>query len=229
MGDRLRILSANLLNGGADPDALADLLRSLDVDVAGFQELTPEQAEAISDVLPYGALNPRRDYHGMGLALRQPADHETVRLPRRDAMIVRLSPDVWSGLSRALAVVNVHITAPQIWPPWHTWRYRRGQLHGLLGHLAGSPEGRLAMVGDFNATPSWPLYRRLVGRLVDAARLDAKRRGVRPARTWGPWPGSPRLLRIDHVFVRETEVEAFRVVNVPGSDHSAVVVDVSTE
>jgi hypothetical protein len=45
MGSRLRILSANLLNGGADPEALCDLTRSLNVDVAAFQELSPEQAE----------------------------------------------------------------------------------------------------------------------------------------------------------------------------------------
>lgn len=229
MGHRLRILSANLLNGGADPEALCDLLRSLNVDVAGFQELTPEQAEAICDVLPFGALHPRRDYHGMGLALRLPAAQDRVRLPRRDALVARLSPDAWSGLSRPLDVVNVHITAPHLRPLWRTWETRRGQLRGLLAHLEGCPEGSLAMIGDFNATPSWPLYRRLVTRIGDAARLDARRRGARPSRTWGPWPSGPRLLRIDHVFVRDTEVEAFQVVPLPGSDHSAVVVDIGTE
>ena len=85
------------------------------------------------------------------------------------------------------------------------------------------------MIGDFNATPNWPLYRRLATRIADAAGLDADRRGVRPSRTWGPFPAGPRLFRIDHAFVRRTEVEGFRVVRIPGSDHSAVVVDVGTE
>jgi endonuclease/exonuclease/phosphatase family metal-dependent hydrolase len=229
MGSRLRILSANLLNGRADPEALCDLVRSLNVDVAGFQELAPEQAEAISDVLPFGALYPARDYHGMGIALRRPASLDRVRLPLRDALIARLSSGAWSGLSRPLDIVNVHVTAPQVWPFWRTWSERRGQLRGLLAHLDTLPEARITMIGDFNATPNWPLYRRLVSRIADAAHLDAKRRGVRPVRTWGPYPTGPRLFRIDHAFVRRTEVENLRVVRVPGSDHSAVVVDVGSE
>lgn len=229
MGSRLRILSANLLNGGADPDALCDLTRSLNVDVAAFQELAPEQAEAICEVLPFGTLHPRRDHHGMGIALRWPAPQDRVTLPLRDAMVARLSPDVWSGLSRPLDVVNVHVTAPQVWPPWRTWAQRRAQLRGLLEHLREIPEGRLALVGDFNATPNWPLYRRLTTCVADAAHLDAKRRGARPRRTWGPWPSGPRLFRIDHAFLRQTDVEAFRVVRLFGSDHSAVVVDVGVD
>ncbi len=229
MGSRIRILSANLLNGGADPEALCELTRSLNVDVAAFQELAPEQAEAISDVLPFGALYPARDYLGMGIALRRPASQDRVRLPLRDALVARLCPDSWPGLSRPLDVVNVHVTAPQVWPPWRTWSQRRGQLRGLMDHLDDQTEQRIALIGDFNATPHWPLYRGLASRIADAALLDAQRRGTRPSRTWGPWPSAPRLLRIDHVFVRQTEVEALRVVRIHGTDHSAVVVDVGTE
>jgi endonuclease/exonuclease/phosphatase family metal-dependent hydrolase len=229
MGSRIRILSGNLLNGGADPDALCDLTRSLNVDVAAFQELAPEQAEAISDVLPFGALYPARDHHGMGIALRWPASQDRVRLPLRDALVARLCPDTWSGLSQPLDVVNVHVTAPQVWPPWRTWSQRRGQLRGLLEHLDAQTEQRIALIGDFNATPRWPFYRGLASRVLDAALLDAQRRGTRPSRTWGPWPSGPRLFRIDHAFVRQSEVEALRVVRIPGTDHSAVVVDVATE
>lgn len=229
MGSRLRILSANLLNGGADPEALCDLTRSLNVDVAAFQELAPEQAEAISDVLPFGALYPARDHHGMGIALRWPASLDRVRLPRRDALVARLCPETWSALPQPLDIVNVHVTAPHVWPPWQTWSHRRGQLRGLLEHLDGRTEQRIALIGDFNSTPLWPLYRSLVSRISDGALLEAQRRGARPSRTWGPWPSGPRLLRIDHAFVRHTEVEAFRVVRIPGTDHSAVVIDVGTE
>ncbi|MEN8184709.1 MAG: endonuclease/exonuclease/phosphatase family protein, partial [Myxococcota bacterium] len=228
MGSRLRILSANLLNGGADPEALCDLIRSLNVDVAATQELAPEQAEALSEVLPFGILHPDRQHNGMGLALRWPARHDRVPLPRRDALVARLHPETWTGLSSSVEVVNIHVTAPQLPPPWQAFSQRRGQLRGLLEYLDGSPGGRCALVGDFNATPLWPLYRGLSRRLPDAACIDARRRGTRPRPTWGPTPGGPRLLRIDHAFLGNLEVEAFRVVRIPGSDHSAVVVDLET-
>ena len=85
------------------------------------------------------------------------------------------------------------------------------------------------MVGDFNSTPIWPVYRRIASHLTDAAVAAAKKLNRRPANTWGPWHGSPRLLRIDHGFVRGVEVEQFHVVDIPMSDHSAVVMDVSFE
>ena len=81
------------------------------------------------------------------------------------------------------------------------------------------------MVGDFNATPIWPAYRALASHLDDAARLHAEATRQRPARTWGPWYGAPRLLRIDHAFLRGLSVDRFEVVEVAGSDHSGVLTD----
>ena len=104
---------------------------------------------------------------------------------------------------------------------------RRPQLRDLTRHLTESPRGARVMVGDFNSTPLWPVYRSVRSHMDDAAVAVAERRGERPARTWGPWHGAPRLLRIDHGFVAGAEPEAFRVVEVPGSDHSAVVLDVA--
>ena len=82
-------------------------------------------------------------------------------------------------------------------------------------------------MGDLNATPLWPVYRRLTRRLQDGA-WDRRARQRRAARAdVGPWPGAPRLLRIDHVLVRGVTVSAVRVVDLPGSDHSALVVDLT--
>ena len=57
MGGRLRILTGNLANGAADPQAFADLVRSYRADVVAVQELVPEQAEALAEVMPYGVLD----------------------------------------------------------------------------------------------------------------------------------------------------------------------------
>jgi endonuclease/exonuclease/phosphatase family metal-dependent hydrolase len=53
-GGALRILSANLRNGGADPEAFADLVRETGAEVVAVQELAPAQADALARVLGHG-------------------------------------------------------------------------------------------------------------------------------------------------------------------------------
>jgi endonuclease/exonuclease/phosphatase family metal-dependent hydrolase len=197
----LRVLSANLCYGRADAGALVELVRALDVTVVAVQELGPGQAEALAEV-------------------------ERLALPQRDARVARLSPAGWPGLPRAVEIVNAHLANPVFGVP-AVWRYRRGQVAGLAAYLANAEPCPRALVGDLNATPRWPAYRRLAADLDDAAVLAAARSGRAPAPTWGPYPGSPRLLRIDHVLVDAFDVLDFRVFALPGSDHSAVVADLA--
>jgi endonuclease/exonuclease/phosphatase family metal-dependent hydrolase len=225
LGSRIRILTANLLAGGADPEAFAGLVQDHGVDIAALQELSRPQAEALATVLPFGSLRPAQTFDGMGIALRRPARESRLRLPDRDAPIAELDPSEWSEINSPLEVMNVHIRAPHLLPPWRTVARRRGQLRGLLEYLDATQDRRQVVVGDFNATPRWPLYRRMASRRVDAVRMDAERRGRRPAPTWGPWPGAPRLLRIDHAFVQGLRVERARVLPLPGSDHSALLIE----
>jgi endonuclease/exonuclease/phosphatase (EEP) superfamily protein YafD len=224
VGGVVRVLTANLWNGGADPDEFAALVEACGADVVCAQELAPEQADALSRVLPHGALAPARDNTGMGIALRRPAALDRVELPHRDAHVARLDPVEWPELGAALEVIGVHILGPHVWPPWRAWPLRRGQLRALERYLAGDPERPRLLVGDLNATPLFRVYRRLAAHLRDVHREAARRRGARPASTWGPTPGWPRLLRIDHALAAGVEVEDVRVVAVPGADHSAVLV-----
>lgn len=230
MTRRLRILTANLWNGRADPEGFAALVEQECVDVACVQELSPEQAEALATLLPYGALEPARDYTGMGIALRQPAEVRHLPLVYRPVRTARLDPKDWPGLVEPMAIWNVHVRAPHSFPQHASWAIRREQLRGLLEHVGRAPAGhRLLLAGDFNATPVWPLYRRVAQELDDVALAVARRTGRRPPRTWGPsWRHAPRLrlLRIDHVFARGLEVSQVRRLPVPGSDHDALCVDV---
>lgn len=224
MGDRIRVLTANLWNGGADPAGVAEVVEAWAVDVACTQELAPEQAEALARVLPHGCLEPARDHTGMGIALRRPAGLRRLELAGRDAWVAELDPAHWPGLAECLEVISVHIVGPHL---LRGWRQRRGQLHALERYLDGAgPRPRL-LVGDLNATPLWPVYRRLTRRLHDGPADVARRRGARPQRTWGPTPRSPRLLRIDHALVAGVHVEDAHVVPLPGGDHSALLVDLT--
>jgi len=228
LGQVLRVLSANLWNGGADPVAFAELVESLEVDVVATQELSPEQADALADVLPHGELAPARDYTGMGLAMRRPGKLSRVPLACRDAWVAELHTDSWPELGTAIEVVNVHIAAPTIrLRSLQGLRYRRVQVPQLERYLERTAKGPRVLVGDFNSTPLWPAYHRFASRLSDVAVAVAQRHSRPLRRTWGPWAGSPRLLRIDHGFVEGLHAEDFRVVHVPGSDHSAVVMDLA--
>ncbi len=225
MSGRFRLLTANLANGGADPAAFARLVEETGADVVAVQELTPAQAEALATVLPFGTLAPASDYKGMGVALRRPGAVRRLPFPRRGAWVAELPVDGATGLT--VEVLNVRLMAPHLQPVWRTLACRRAQITALEAYVNANPRAHRALVGDLNSTPLWPLYRRLARRLRDAAVEAARRNGHRPARTWGPWPGAPRLFRIDHVLVTGLVAEGARVVPLRGSDHSAVVVDLA--
>lgn len=214
----IRILTANLWNGGADPRALAELLERERVDIAALQELAPEQARAVQEVLPHGKLEPSRDFVGMGIAARRNLDVSRYAMPCRDARVAEVDACEW-GLTRSFELINAHLIAPHAWPPWRTYAVRRAQVARLMARLRSAPRARL-LVGDLNATPLWPAYRTLRRELADLAHHTP----AWPRRTWGPTPAWPRLLRIDHALGSGLEVGDVEVLPVEGSDHSAVLI-----
>ncbi len=225
MAGSIRVLSGNLWWGRADSDALIDLIREYQIDVFAVQELGHENAEAISSELPFGCLEPEVKFQGMGIALRRPAVYERIPMHLRDARRVVLQPSEWDGLERSLDLVNVHFHAPHAILPFPSPLVRWRQAQDLDRFLAANPSDSRVIVGDYNATPHWPLYRRYALRFSDGAILAAQREGCAVKGTWGPRPGSRRLLRIDHAMVRGLDIESFRVVEIPGSDHSGLIFD----
>ena len=217
----LRVLTANLYADRLDLPGFRSLLEELDPDVVLVQELSYPAAEVLAEILPHGLLVPDEGHDGRGLALKAPAEVQVLPMAYRDGLVARLAPPDWPF---PLEVVNIHMANPILWPPWATVRLRRQQLDVLLAYVE-HPGPRL-VAGDFNASPAWPVYRRLAARLDDAAVVLSKQRGTRPARTWGPTPGAPRLLRIDHMFLEGLRPVGRRVVAIPGSDHSGLMVEI---
>lgn len=217
----LRVLTANLYAHRLDVKGFRTVLKDLDPDVAAVQELSFQAAEVLAGFLPHGLLVPAHGYGGRGLALKAPAQTELLPMAFRDGLIARLESPLWPG---SMEIVNVHMANPIVWPPWRSVALRRRQLDSLLAHI-NTPRIRL-IVGDFNASPTWPVYRRLAARLEDAAVSVAGERGVKPSRTWGPTAGSPRMLRIDHAFVEGLRPVDVCRVEIPGSDHSGLLIEV---
>jgi endonuclease/exonuclease/phosphatase family metal-dependent hydrolase len=183
---RFRILSANLANGLADPDAFAGLVEAVEPDVVAVQELSPAQAEALARVLPFGKLDPSLDHHGMGMALRAPGSVRPLRLPYRAAFVAELTG---RGDDEPVEVLNVHLAAPHVRPVVQRMRDRRGQLRDILAYLDATPRRQRVLAGDLNATPLWPAYRGAMGGL-GAASPDRPRPGA--------WPRRDGLARAAH-------------------------------
>jgi endonuclease/exonuclease/phosphatase (EEP) superfamily protein YafD len=216
----LRILSINLLVDRADPGDLRRVILDADPDVVCTQEMGPETVAVVADILPHGRLEPRDDLFGMGIATRYPATVEPLSIEARSGWVARLEPDGWPGLGRPLDIYDVHLTNPVDWP----WRASRDARRRQIARIAASVEERRAastVIGDMNASPSWPEYRLLSAIGADAARATDSAR-----RTWSHFVWGPRLLRIDHAFVSGVRPIATSIAQVRGSDHRALIVDI---
>ena len=212
-GAELRILSANLLWGRADANALVELVRRYQPDVVCLQELTADavdrlKAAGLTVELPYVAFDAiEPGVTGTGLAARRPL--RTVAALRNRSVAAVVDPSV--------EVVAVHAT----WPMGHEGS--RPWSAALAALPRPAPDGPVrVLAGDFNATLDHAALRglRQAGYRDAAATTGA---GLRP--TW-PSGGHRRLcppVTIDHVLVDpRCHVVDYDVLDVPGSDHRAV-------
>jgi endonuclease/exonuclease/phosphatase (EEP) superfamily protein YafD len=214
----LRILTINLFNGLARPEALAEVVRTTNPDAVAAQELGPDAAEVLGAAFPHGALIPALDHTGRGLVGRHRFEVQEIQLAGRPALSAVLNDEAWA-LPTPVEVLSVHLMNPLSRPVAHVSRLRRQQLQQLEQHTAATPMARV-IVGDMNATPAWPAYRRLSALGLDAARATGSVR-----RTWAPRWWMPRLLRIDHAFVSGMTPRRTEILMVRGTDHSGLLVD----
>jgi endonuclease/exonuclease/phosphatase family metal-dependent hydrolase len=217
-----RLTTANLLNGRAEAEDLSRVLDLTEPDLVVTQELGPDGAEVLAESFPHHQLRPKLDHRGHGIASRIPAEFGEIPLPWR--------PGIWARLQiggHRVVIASVHMRNAVTPPWWRSVRIRGRQLDALFewaDEFVGEDEV-FVLAGDMNASPAWPVYRRLAERWDDLVAAAADENESRAAPTWGWRPGWPRMLRIDHVFGRGARVVETRVDPVRGSDHAAVTVD----
>lgn len=210
-GEELRVLTVNLLRGGADVGAVVELARR--ADVVSFQEIDAVavrrlRAAGLERELPHAVVRLRGAYGGSALYARRP-------------LRARPVPD---GFRNATAVARMDgIELWAVHPPAPVSDVNAAQVRTELRRLPGAGRGRLRILaGDFNATLDHAPLRRLLGRgYADAA--DAVGAGLKP--TWPVGGARWRLpVTIDHVLVDERAgVRSVSVHTVPRSDHRAVL------
>ena len=221
MGEKLTLMTANLLHQRGDPEAFRGLISAIGPDIVVTQELAEPCADVLRDTYPYHHLRPTSGFAGRGIASGFPAEFGEIAMPIRKATwaLVALGPQL-------IRVVGMHLVNPVEFPQWRSVRRRRQQLEALFSWTDSTDvDVPLIVAGDMNASPRWPAYRMMSGRWNDLVVDAADETAQRPEPTWGWRPGWPRMLRIDHVFGMGVRATGARVEPISGSDHHAVVVD----
>ena len=217
-GTKLRIMSSNQLLGRADVKSVVQLVRDNQVDVLNLLELTPREvaefeSAGLFDVLPYRIMKPHRGSTGSGIASRYPLTELSLVGPTgMEQPSARIQVN-----GTPVDIVAVHPVAPTAQAS--TWKH---DLAALPRPDATGPVRVLA--GDFNATLDHAAFRDLLGAgYTDAG--DNRGSGFVPT-----WPSGlfPPPVTIDHVLVdRRIAVNGYRVLDVPGSDHNAVLAELT--
>jgi endonuclease/exonuclease/phosphatase (EEP) superfamily protein YafD len=217
----VRVLTANLSLGAADPNAVVALARDT-ADVLSVQELTPGLAVALSAagldaVMPYRSIDPRKNAEGIGIWSRYPiADSRVISGYQLAMRVARIQVP---GVVIAPSLLAVHLAAPWVQP----LEYFRDDIARFPTTLqaaardAGS--GAVIVAGDLNSTYDMRPFRRL----LDAGYRDAAEQAGAgltrsfPSRSWsGP------VFGIDHVLICNAAATAAQTMPVAGSDHRAL-------
>jgi endonuclease/exonuclease/phosphatase (EEP) superfamily protein YafD len=215
-GVHIRILAANLNDGHVDPAIIKKLVLDNKIDLAVLPELSRAETPSLDepdffDALPFRVLDPGVVGSGDGSGIYS-------RFPlRQTALVDALELSMPSAIVDLPGRDDIEITAAHVQSALHSadvWKRD-------LGRLPPTQKERVRVIaGDFNATWDHAAFRSVLDRgYADAA----EQTGDGLNATWAGW-GPP--LTIDHVlFDRRCAVREYKVLQLPGSDHNAILAD----
>ncbi len=232
----LRMACANLAFDNTDPLGAANVVERLEADLLILLEWTGENIDPalLSDPAWQKLLDePRIGAHGVMVLARRPirADASLAPTPILGPCPLPIATVRLRAGADWLSVLGVH--AP---PPIEECEGTNAPTLEFFAELV--EDGRLAedlgvsrrgdrvvMAGDFNARPNSAGISAIRSRgLVDT---HTQRRWL-PIGTWTSSERVPHLIRIDYILVsRELRVVGSWTVNLPGSDHRAVIADLA--
>lgn len=224
----LRVLSSNLRHGHADAAMFVDLATK-NADVLTVSELTAEavirfREAGIRKVFPYSILEPRPNADGMGLWSRFPLTD----LPRSKYKSAFIAARVRvPGLEYEPLVASVHLMSPVAGGAntFEKWQHHITAAKAEFAEYAETASPAAVIIaGDFNATADMRPFRDL----LDVGYRDAvNQTGAGFMPTYSPHPWIPPLIAIDHVLTRNSAAQSIHSVDVPGSDHRALLATVA--
>jgi endonuclease/exonuclease/phosphatase (EEP) superfamily protein YafD len=224
-GTPVRIMTANLMLGMADANAVVKRARD-NADIVALQELTPDAVHRLShagldQTFPFRFAYPGAEGGGAGLWSRYP-----IVSPRFvegfDMAFISARVEVKTGVDPTILVA--HVSGP--WPqPITGWLRDIGLLATTMDSVARKQDtGAVIVAGDFNSTMDMLPFRQLLRNGYTDAALATGRRSIA---TFPQMSRVPPLLGIDHVLVRNCTPTAIRAVDSPGSDHRALLAEIT--
>ncbi|CRK61152.1 Integral membrane protein [Alloactinosynnema sp. L-07] len=221
-GQRLRVMSANLLIGGADTTTLMRLIRDARVDVLTLQEVTPQALTAL-DLAGIRELLP----HRVGNALPGASGSVILaKVPLRQIILIEGTLfDQPAAVLDLSGQTDVEIMSVHVCPPVENADDRARWESDLRKLPSPDSKGRPRILsGDFNATLDHREFSAVLDRgYSDSAELIGE--GMRP--TWSQFPYGPPVT-IDHVLIdRRLGAAEVKVYDLPGSDHNALLAEIA--
>lgn len=212
------IMTSNLKVGGADPASVVAAVRSRHVDVLMIEELTPDaetalQHAGLDKLLPHSLTSPMSGASGTGLWSRTPLTSPVKNYAFGFSFITAQTR--LHGQPVTLAAMHVFGPFPQSqFPRWHK------DMQRYPAFLAALPGSTVLVGGDFNATTDDTQFRTILNEgYADAAQQAGA--GFTP--TWPADRWFPPMITIDHVLTRGAVARSVDSVEIPGSDHRALV------
>ncbi|MBJ7353287.1 MAG: endonuclease/exonuclease/phosphatase family protein [Thermoleophilaceae bacterium] len=209
-GRTITIFSANLLAGAAQPAPLLAAIERSDPDIIALQEATPGNLEMLKGAgvlteYPHFAGSPEVGTRGYFTLSRWPLKE----IPG-SGLIDGRWPEM-RVVGTGMIFRNIHPSPPLKFGNTPKWKQALSEIP--------SSRGNRVISGDFNATLDHRDFRSVLSR---GYRDSADQTGNGFKWTWVV-TRTGRLV-IDHVLVPPgVEVQDFRVIDLPGSDHNAVV------
>lgn len=224
----IRVLSANLRFGEADPSFVVAFAED-NADVITVSELTAEEVQRLKEAgidksFPYAQLVPAEGAGGIGLWSRFPI--RGLSAPRHRGVLFPAARLQVPGLRFEPLVASVHIYSPVAYDSdtVDTWRGEMSSAKVQLETFARTAGPAAVIIGgDYNSTPDMRQFRDL---LTNGFRDAVEQTGSGFAPTFPSNTWYPPVITIDHVLTRNASASTVRTVEVPGSDHRALLVTV---
>ena len=222
----IRILSSNLFNGQADAVSLVELAER-NADVVTVIELTPEAANrfslaGIDEAFPHSHLRPAPGTGGTGIWSRYPLT-ASLSYPRNSRFQMRAARLRVPGVRFDPLLAGAHIVSPvgghqKTVDDWRLGMAGAKENLNLYARAAGP--AAVIIAGDFNSTPDVHQFRDL---LTNGYRDAVEQTGAGFAPTYPSNTWYPPVMVIDHVLTRNAAAASIRTVDIPGSDHRALL------